>query len=106
MNARPRVLRADGRVDDVAIAVGRAGTHLLRIGLRVAHRHAEPERRGKLEVNALLGERHSARTRCWGAGELQEPPITVARASSIGVEEIRWLVMSNVASSAKSLGVL
>src|SRR5229473_7806526 len=38
------------RGGDIGVAVRSAGTDLLRIGLRVAHRHAEPERRGELEA--------------------------------------------------------
>src|SRR5205823_4107871 len=39
----PWMVRAHGRVDDVAVAVWRAGGQLLRKRLRVAHRHAEPK---------------------------------------------------------------
>ena len=48
-----RVVGRDGRVDDVAVTVRRAPRDLLRVGLRVAQRHAEPDRAVQLEVVGL-----------------------------------------------------
>src|SRR6266851_7263268 len=50
---RPRVIGRDRRVDDVAVAIRGAGRHLVRVGLRVAHGHAQPERTVQLELVGL-----------------------------------------------------
>ncbi len=87
---------ADGRVDDVAIAIGWAGADLLGIGLRIAHGHTKPEGRMELEVEGLSFFRRPVRFWRWIARELETPLIAVARTSYVGVEEVRRLVMPDI----------
>src|SRR5712692_7687949 len=47
------MLGTDRRVNDILVGIGCAGTDLLRKRLSVAHCHAEPESRVKLEVERL-----------------------------------------------------
>ncbi len=86
----PRMVRAHGRVDDVAVAVRRAGGQQLRERLRIAHRHAKPEGGMELEVEGIGGGlRRIARQR-----QLILHP--VSRAGLVGVEQHRGFVMANV----------
>src|SRR5215475_6411703 len=48
-----RVVGRYSRVDDVAVAVGRASRDLLRVGLRVTQRHPQPERPVQFELVGL-----------------------------------------------------
>lgn len=91
-----RMVGANGRIDDVAIAIGCAGADLLGIGLRIAHGHTKPEGRMELEVEGLPRFGHSVRFWRRVARELERPPIVVTRTSYVGVEEVRRLVMPNV----------
>ena len=89
---RSGMVRAHRRVDDVGVAVGRARRHLLRVRLRVAHRHAEPERRVQHDVVRL---RRAVRTRRV-ARDLQLVAHPVARARLLRVEQHRRLVVTDV----------
>ena len=91
---RSRMVGADGWIHDVRVAVRGAGAYRFGIGLRVAHRHAEPECWMQLEV-----ERFPSRQRCswrWILGKGELPTILVTRTGYIGIEEVRGLVVSNV----------
>jgi hypothetical protein len=67
-------------VEDVAVAV-RCATYTPRIGigLRITHRHAEPECRVQLKVEGLLARfRHSTRLRRWISRQSEMPLHLVA----------------------------
>src|SRR5437016_2144587 len=81
-------------INDVDIAVRRAASELLRVGLCVAHRHAEPEGRVQLEV--VTYSRSARETRCWIVGERELVSHSVARPGHVRVEEGRRFIVSDV----------
>src|SRR5258707_11209414 len=84
----------DGGIDDVAIAVWRAGGHLLRVGLRGAQGHAQPDRAVQLE---LIGLARRVRVGRRGvAGQLYRVGHVIARPRRIGVENRGWFVVTDV----------
>src|SRR5712692_3486095 len=52
---RLSMFSAERRINDILIAVRRTGAQLFGIGLRVAHRHAEPESGMEFKVKGFTG---------------------------------------------------
>src|SRR5207253_7245717 len=80
------------RIDDVAVAVRRANRAGLGVGLRVAHRHTEPECRRCLQAIALGVRERSTRLR-WKSHVVLH---VIPGAGDVRVEENRGLIVAHV----------
>src|SRR5258708_35449183 len=96
---------AERRINDILIAVRRTGAQLFGIGLYITHRHAEPEGGMEFKVNGFTGLGGID----WGGilGQREFISHLVAGAGWAGVEQRRWLIVSDVFSLTENrLGVI
>ena len=98
-----RVVGRDRGVHDVAVAVGGAGGHLLRVGLRGAQGHAQPDRPVQLELVGL-----TRRVRVGRRGVVRQPQRVghvVPGPRGIGVEDCGRLVVPDIFRAEDVSGV-